>query len=73
MDMGLGGLQELVMDREGWRAAVHMVTKSWTQLSDWTELNWKLYYVTNVPCMGQKMNPTEAFYSEWLFVLFPFS
>ena len=34
MDMGLGGLQELVMDREAWRATVHGVTKSQTQLSD---------------------------------------
>ena len=34
MDMGLGGLRELVMDREGWRAAVHGVTQSLTQLSD---------------------------------------
>ena len=34
MDMGLGGLQELVMDREAWRAAIHGVTKSWTQLID---------------------------------------
>ena len=34
MDMGLGGLRELVMDRESWRAAVHGVTKSWTRLSD---------------------------------------
>ena len=34
MDMGLGGLQELVMDREAWRAVVHGVTKGWTRLSN---------------------------------------
>ena len=46
MDMCLGGLQELVMDREAWRAAIHWVAKSQTRLSDWTERNWAR------PCMA---------------------
>ena len=39
MDMSLSELWELVMDREAWRVVIHGVTKSWTRLSDWTELN----------------------------------
>ena len=46
MDVSLSELQELVMDREVWRPAIHGDTKSRTRLSDWTELNW-----TDVFCM----------------------
>ena len=43
MNMGLGRLRELVMNREAWRAAIHGVSKSQTWLSDWPELNWKIF------------------------------
>ena len=46
MDMGLDGLQELVMDREAWRAVVHGVTKTQTRLSNWTELNFCYFHFT---------------------------
>ena len=56
MDMGLGGLQELVVDREAWRAADHGVAKSQTQLSNWIELKIMGKNKTHFPRASERQN-----------------
>ena len=56
MDMGLGGLWELVMDREAWHAAIHGFTKSWTPLSNWTKLTCSFPDLEPVCCSISRYN-----------------
>ena len=57
---------ELVMDREAWRAAVRRVTKSWTQLSGWTELNWIEHLNSTLEIMFLEIESSTKLYVKFL-------
>ena len=75
IDMGLDGFQELVMDRESWHAVVHGITKSWTRLSNWTELNWRNCLSQLCPCKHELqlwLRPApDGVYLFWVSLLDP--
>ena len=69
-NMGLGELRELVMDREAWRAVAHGVTKSQTQLSEWTDLKQnKVYHVLKYSTWVWEMNTFDFSHSKDIFLI----
>ena len=65
MDMGLGRLRQLVMDREAWRAVVHGVAKSRTWLSDWTELSRLMKQIRQKVSINSNLLPNQTRDQQW--------